>query len=119
MSSTGSYKIGKYKTPRKFTDEDKWFRWFTKKQVLYIGISLSLAFAIFAVMQACKLTLIGAMIAVILVFAGFGIPRFDMPSDKYLLGGGMPLELIIKRILIKKFIQKKKIYITDHTKAEE
>lgn len=113
-----SRQIGRYKTPKEFKDEDIWFRWFTKKQFLYMGISAGLAFLVFSTLQAFKLTLIGAMIAVILLFAGFVIPRFDMPADKYIIGGGMPLEHIIIRILVKTFLQKKKVYVSDYKKEE-
>ena len=112
-------KVGRYRTPKEIKDEDIWFKWFTKKQFVYMGISCAVAVFIFMLLQKLRLTLFGAMIAVILVFAGFTIPRFDMPADKYLIGGGMPLEQIIKRILIKNFLQKKNIYVTDHKEMEQ
>lgn len=112
-------KIGRYKTPREYTDEDIWFLCFTKKQLIYLGISIFVAIIIFKVMQTIKLTLIGIVLAIIILCAGFCVPRFKMPSDKYLIGGGITLEQLFFRIIIKVFFKKKRLYIIDYTDKEK
>ena len=107
--------LGRYKTPNEFKDEDIWFKWFTKKQCLYIAVSLVISIFSFVILEKVKLTLIGAIAAIIILFAGFIIPRADMPDDQFLMGGGLPLEQIVIRILVKKF-KKKKIYVSDFAK---
>lgn len=111
-------RIGRYKTPKEFKDEDIWFKWFTKKQIIYLVVCAGISFVIFTVLQKIHLTLIGAMLVVILMLAGFMVPRMDMPADKYLIGGGMPLEQVMLRILVKKFLTKKKIYISSFTEKD-
>lgn len=110
--------FGRYKTPNELKDEDIWFRWFTKKQCLYMAVSAILSVGIFVIMEKMRLTLIGAMATVVLLFAGFMIPRTDMPDDKYLMGGGLPLEEIAIRVIAKAF-QKKKIYVSDFAKTPD
>lgn len=112
-------RAGKYKIPKPFKDEDIWLRWFTKEQLLYIAVAALLSAGVIYLFYMIRLTLIGATIAVILMFAGFAIPRFNMPDDKYLLGGGMPLKVVIGRIIVKKFVEKKKLYVTDFNVAED
>lgn len=107
---------GKYKTPNEFKDEDIWFKWFTKKQFLYMVASAIVSVFIFVTLEKFKLTLIGAIAAVVILFAGFFVPRFNMPEDKYIIGGGIPLEQVLIRILAKKLFQKKKIYVSDFSK---
>lgn len=104
---------GKYKIPKEFKDEDLWFKWFTKEQLLYLVIASLLAIGSFVLFDMIHFTLVGATLAIMFVMIGVIVPRFNMPEDKYLLAGGMPLKVIIARILVKTFFTKKKIYVTD------
>ena len=110
---------GKYRIPKEFKDEDIWFKWFTKKQLFYFTIAALLACGSIILFTKIHLTLIGTTLAILFLIIGFAVPRFDMPADKYLLGGGIPLEVIITRILVKFFLEKKKLYITDFNIEEE
>lgn len=105
---------GRYKTMREMKDEDKWFKFFTKEQILYLAVFGSLGIGVVILFKAIGLTLIGMVFAVVLVALGLILPRFDMPTDKYILGGGFPLKVIALRILLKQLPKNKKIYISMH-----
>lgn len=102
--------VGKYKIPKPYKDQDIWFRWFTKKQVFYLIVAAVISMGVLYVTYTIHLLLIGLVLVVILVALALVIPRFKMPEDKYLIGGGMELETLSLRI-IKKMIRKKKLYI--------
>lgn len=103
---------GRYKTMREMKDEDKWFRFFTKEQLLYLAIFGSIAVGIAFLFHMVGLTLIGMVFAVMLIALGLILPRFNVPEDKYILGGGMPLKVIVKRILLKQLPKNKVLYIS-------
>ena len=105
-------RLGRYKVMREMKDEDKWFRWFTKEQIIYLVLFGGIGVGIVILFHSIRLTLIGMVIAILLITGGLILPRFNMPDDKYILGGGMPLKLLAKRIIIKQFIAKKKIYVS-------
>lgn len=103
---------GRYKVMREMKDEDKWFRWFTKEQLIYLGIFGGVGVGAVVLFASIHLTLIGMVIAIMLIAFGLILPRFDMPDDKYIIGGGMPLKVIAKRIILKQMPYNKKIYIS-------
>lgn len=103
--------MGKYKIPRPFKDEDKWFRFFTKKQLLYLFVCCFLAIGSVMLLSKIYLTVIGFVVAIFFLMFGFIVPRFDMPLNKYLWGGGVSLEKLSLRVLIKQLPKNKVIYI--------
>ena len=107
--------VGKYKIPKPYKDQDLWFKWFTKKQVLYLIVAAVISAGILYFTQKIHLLLIGLVLTVILFVFAFVIPRFKMPEDKYLLGGGIELEELALRLILK-IVRKKKIYINLHKK---
>ena len=111
-------RIGRYKIPRPFKDEDKWFRWFTKKQLMYLTIFGGMGVLALFISALAKIPVIGGIVFVVFISLGLIIPRFNMPDDKYLWGGGMPLETICLRWFMKK-ISKKALYIKFHNKEGE
>jgi len=111
-------RLGRYKIPRPFKDEDIWFRFFTKKQLMYLLVFGGIGLLLLMLSAVAKMVVIGGILFVVFLVLGIVIPRFNMPDDKYLWGGGMPLETIFIRWIFKK-ISKKSLYIKCHTKGGE
>ena len=103
-------RMGRYKIPRPFKDEDIWFRYFTKKQLFYLAIFGGIGLLILSISVAMNMSLVGGFFCVCFVGLGVIIPRFNVPDDKYLWGGGLPLDKIFFRVIVKT-ISKKVIYI--------
>ena len=107
-------KIGRYKIPRPLQDEDKYFKYFNKKQSIYMVFGILISVGGFAITVPFKLTLIGFIIMALVIPLAFFIPRLKMPGDKYLWGGGTDLEEIFKRVLVKRFDRRRRcIYIKE------
>lgn len=107
-------RIGRYKIPRPFKDEDIWFRVFTKKQLLIIGGAalISLQMIIMAYKSANSfLVFLALVLGIIFVALVSIVEKFDMPTDKYLWGGGTSLETLLMRLFRKKFRSNRVVYV--------
>lgn len=105
--------LGTYKIPRPFKDEDKWFK-LTKKQWLFVGIGLSIAYLAFRVFTMIHLQVLAYVVAVLSIGVCFMIGTFKMPGDKYIIGGGTKLDVLAKRVIIKRFKKYKVLYIKNY-----
>lgn len=112
-------KIGTYKIPSEFKDEDKWFKWFTIPQLLALGGSIAVCVIVYRILAGIHMAFIGACLdIVILVVAGLCIFA-PIPNDKYLLGGGQPFRVILVRIVWKRLPSNKKIYVRNYDEENE
>lgn len=105
--------LGTYKIPRPIQDEDKWLK-LTKKQWLYTGIGIVIAYAAFQVFCAMHMDLLAYVIALISIGFFFTIGTFKMPEDKYIIGGGTKLDVLAKRLIVKQFKKYKVLYIKNY-----
>ena len=110
-------RLGRYKIPREFKDEDKWFKFFTKKQLFYLVIFGGLAVGAVWLTSNIHLTLLGILLAIFLIAIGIVVPRVNMPLDKYLWGGGVPIEKLAVRVLLKQLPKNKVVYISNVDKG--
>ena len=103
--------IGVYRVPREFKDEDRWFRFFTKTQLLIMGVGVGICAILFLIFSLIGL-FIPALILSVVVLSIAGLLAFlPMPDNKYMYGGGYPVYVIAKRLINKKFIAKKQVYV--------
>lgn len=107
-------KLGVFKIPREFKDEDKWFRYFNKKQAATLIITLlaDYRFLIFANNHGF---LMPALVMAILFTLGIAaIIMIELPTDAmFLTGGGITLEHCLIRVLIRK--KNRVIYVKNYT----
>lgn len=102
---------GVYRVPREFKDEDRWFRFFTKTQLLIMGVAVGICGILFLLFSIVGL-FVPALILSVVVLAIAGLLAFlPMPDNKYMYGGGYPVYIIAKRLINKKYIAKKQIYV--------
>ncbi len=104
---------GTYNIPRPLKDEDKWLKFFTKTQLLIVGIGIIIAALFGLILWPIGANHIAVVIAVIIIALSAVLAFFPMPPDKYLYGGGYPLYIIALRVVVKMF-SKKKIYIKNY-----
>ena len=103
--------FGTYKVPREFKDEDRWFRFFTKTQLLIMGVGAGISAAFFLLFSIIGL-FVPALILTVIIMALAGLLAFlPMPNNKYLYGGGFPIYVIVRRLFMKLFIRPKSLYI--------
>lgn len=97
MSATGVFRI-----PREIRDEDKWFRYFTKKQAAVIGGSLLIDYRMITIAAAKGLTLPAIVAAIILTLVAAGVVMVKLPVDvMFLTGGGITLSEWAFRVFLR------------------
>lgn len=110
---------GTYRVPREFKDEDKWFRFFTKSQLLIVGIGAGISALLFFIFGLFGL-FIPALILSVIVLTLAGLLAFlPMPNNKYMYGGGYPLYVIVQRLINKLFLSKKIVYTKFESEDEQ
>ena len=111
--------MGTYSIPKEFKDEDKWFRFFTKKQLIYAGVGVAMVIGVMTVSKALGVTGVGICISEVIVLADGIIAFITMPTERYLIGGGYPLSTIVLRLVRKKLPSNKVLYIKHYDKDDE
>lgn len=93
---------GKYQIPAEYKDEDRWWK-FTKRQLVYVIIGLMIDYFFFKIFQPMGLSVVWIFLDVVVsLFFGI-IAMVPIPQSRYLHGGGMMLEAVILRMLMRKF----------------
>ena len=109
MSDLGSYRI-----PKELKDEDKWFKFFTKKQLLIVGSGLALSIVIVGFFYGMHLLPVGVMMAEVVMLLSAGIAFVKIPTDKYLIGGGYPVSQILIRLVLKRLPGHRVLYVKNY-----
>lgn len=91
-----------YHIPSEFTDEDKWFRIFYKKNLLVMicGLGFTGVIAKAGALFGMQLPMIifGLIVTAVIT----GITMLPVPETQYLKGGGQTLDIILIRMFIRK-----------------
>lgn len=109
---------GVYEVPRELKDEDKWFRFFTKKQLFIVGIAVGICGFLFAILTGLGLFVLALIISVVILVLAIFYAFFIMPDNKYLYGGGYEISTLIMRLINKKVISRKVIYVKFDSEEE-
>lgn len=94
--------LGKYRIPAEYKDEDKWWK-FTKRQIVYIAIALAIDWLMYKIFQPMGLTVVWLVIDAIVSVLFLLIAMVQIPTSQYLYGGGMMLEAVVLRVIMRKF----------------
>lgn len=106
---------GVYKIPKPFKDEDLWFKFFTKTQLLALAIALLVGAVPLIALSKIGLFPLGLIFFLLIVGGTAACFMFDMPEDKYLFGGGEKIAIIVFRILRKKIFGRF-VYVKNYDK---
>lgn len=97
VASTGVFRV-----PREIRDEDKWFRYFTKKQAAILIASLFLDYRIVTAAAAKGLTLPAIIVSIIFTLIIAGMVMVRLPVDvMFLTGGGITLDEWFLRVFLR------------------
>lgn len=104
MATTGVFRV-----PREIRDEDKWFRYFTKKQAAIIMLSLLIDYKMITAATARGLTLPAIIAAIIFTLIVAGAVMVQLPVDvMFLTGGGITLSEWLFRVFLR--LRRRAIY---------
>lgn len=107
-----------YNIPSEFTDEDKWFKFFTKKDM---GVIIATGILTFFLYRLAGFLfgkpLIGLIVGGIIMIVSVCCAMIKLPETLYLEGGGQTILTIILRRLIRR--KNKVIYIKGYDDGGE
>ncbi len=109
---------GTYKIPKPFKDEDKWFK-LTKKQILYLTAGGLLAVGAIRIFSMLGIAIIGWVVGISILLFSILLSSVAMPLDKYIIGGGISLEILAVRVITKRFPGRRNLYIKNYEKQED
>lgn len=109
---------GTYKIPKPFKDEDKWFK-LTKKQILYLTAGGFLAVGAIKVFSMMHIAIIGWVVGISILLFAILLSSVAMPLDKYIIGGGIRLEILAVRVITKKTSRRRNLYIKNYERQED
>ena len=99
-------------------DEDKWFKFFTKGQLLIVGLALAGGVGITKAFYAIGLTVVGVFIAFIVLLVAVIIAMVNMPLNKHQIGGGEKLSILLLRMILHKH-KHKYIYLRNYDRKAD
>ena len=79
---------GVYQIPREIKDEDKWFRYFTKKQALVVVLCGIADYRLINYFAARDLVIVGILLACLITVLFVGSMMVVLPLDNFFLAGG-------------------------------
>lgn len=109
---------GTYKIPKPFKDEDKWFK-LTKKQIVYLACGGAIAAGSVRLFSMLGLSLVGWVGCLVVMLIAVLLSSVSMPLDKYIIGGGIRLEILAIRMLTKRFSGRRVLYIKNYDRQED
>lgn len=112
-------RLGHYDIPRAYEDEDKWFKFFTKVQLLIFGAGVLICIGLCTLFSAIGVTMIGVILSVVVMMGAVVLAFVKIPVDRYLLGGGNTIRQTLARIIRKRLSKNRVIYVKGYDRAME
>lgn len=91
-----------HEIPSEFNDEDKWFKWFTKRSMLYIVAGLGSTYLLYRLFMLIHHPFIGIIIGAIITVTLGAISMIPIPEGNYLKGSGQTVDVILIRRWIRR-----------------
>lgn len=102
-------------------DEDKWLKYFTVKQLIYYGVAIALGIGVTVILHRLFHAEAVGFVVIIVNVALAVILQLKIPDsgDKYIIGGGMPLQMILLRVIKKSLPKNRVIYVKNYDASIE
>ncbi len=108
MASTGVFRVS-----REFKDEDKWFRYFTKKQALVLILVLLADYKLIMAAAPHGMVIAAVIVSILITLVAGGMVMIELPVDvMFLTGGGITLDQWLFRVMLRKCCR---VLYTKHT----
>lgn len=112
-------KLGNYNIPKEYKDEDKWFRFFTKVQLLFIGAAAGISIGLIVLFNKLNATPVGVVLTVVTLIVAVILAFVNIPANKYMTGGGLKLRTMLLRLIIKRQRKNRVLYVKNYDLSDE
>lgn len=94
---------GVFKVPSEFKSEDKWFKYFNRKQIVVLIAALVIDYRLITFAETKGLLMPAIVLAVFITMFVMGSVMINLPVDSFFLsGGGVTLDELTYRIIYRK-----------------
>lgn len=91
--------------PQEFSDEDRWqlgrFS-FSKKSFIVLLSGFGVTYMLFKIMSFIHASTVGVILGITLTVIAVFLSMFPMPESDYIKGGGLTLDIILLRKLVRR-----------------
>lgn len=107
----------RHEIPSEFTDEDRWFKYFTKKTLAFIMVGCVITCLLFKLCSFFGGAIIGVVLGLVITVALGAVSMIPVPENQFLRGGGLTYDVII----IRRFIRRKNkvVYVKGYENEKE
>lgn len=102
-----------HKVTDQFQDEDKWF-YLTKRQIAIILPAILICGGILVTTFKWNILPVGIVLTVIILMFTGVLVLANVPDNKYLFGSGLKMEVILLRLIKKRFKKNQVIYTNNY-----
>lgn len=95
--------------PPEFTDDERWWKWFSRSTVIVLLVSLCIAYFIFKIFSMIHLVSVGVVLGILLVLSSVIMTMIPVPGGDVLHGSGLLLWVLLYHMFIRK--KSKRIYV--------
>ena len=106
--------LGRYRIPKEFKDEDKWFRFFTKRQLIYAIVALAFDAIALMLSYSFNVLLVGIILSEIVSIVMMAFAFITIPTEQYMYGGGYLLSTIVLRVIIRRRKKNRILYVKNY-----
>ena len=113
QNSRKEKEIGINRSIQGIKDEDKWFRYFTKKQALVMILVLLADYKLIMAAAPHGMVIAAIIVSILMTLVAGGMVMIELPVDvMFLTGGGITLDQWLFRVILRK---SRKVIYTKHT----
>lgn len=106
--------FGTFKTFGQMKDEDKYLRFFTKRNIIWSFIGIVIDCGILQIAKATGTVTFGIVLSAVVFVFFAGISFVKMPVSRYMSGGGLFLTTILMKLLMRRFGSNRALYTKYH-----
>lgn len=91
--------------PQEFSNEDRWQVWlisFSRKSFIALLAGGGVTYILFKITAACHVPIVGIILGLLLTVVVVFLTMMPIPESDYIKGGGLTLDIIFLRRLIRK-----------------
>lgn len=111
--------LGKYRIMKPLKDEDRWLKFFTKKQFGFLIPAGVLSFVLYKVFTGMELRPVGIMSATLIMMTALFVSMYQIPNNRYMISGGRPVYVVLFRLLRKSMKKNKVVYTKNYETIED
>lgn len=111
--------LSSHELPSGFKDEEKWFKFFSKRSFIILGVTFAITIFLVKFFELFGLGGLGGVIGGVIMVVFVGLSMVPVPYSDYMKGGGQTFDRRIFKAMLRKRKKSKVIYIKRYRSAAD